>query len=166
MKLCGAILLVLTFTAASGCGPGFGETEIYLPEAVSRVDKATVLTIPTAVNLDNVPGPDGLRVQVYLFQYDRAEPVAVDGTIEFLLYEGKIGLGDLRTLEPFGFWQYDAESLKSHLMRGMIGWGYTMQLNWGEHTPRSRVVSLAVRYVPDRGKEVYSSPTTIEVGGY
>ncbi|MHC4293981.1 MAG: hypothetical protein ACYSTL_00175 [Planctomycetota bacterium] len=164
MKERTAIGLILVLGLVAGCAQQSDRKGAYPPKSVAKVDKITIFSMPTAINLDNVPGPDALRVRVYLFQLARPEPVTVKGAMEFLLYEGRVSLSDLHTQVPYHVWRLDGERMNRYLSRGMAGWGYSMELRWAGHPPKSNVISLAVRYQPPEGESVYSIPSVISIG--
>ncbi len=115
------------------------------------------------LNLDDVPGSDGVRVQVLFFQLVQPLPVTVTGTLEFTLFEGKVKLSELHAQRPMQVWKFPPETLPRHLFRSMVGWGYTMELRW-KRPPKTSVVSLAARYVPSEGSPLHSHPVVIMVG--
>ncbi len=158
-------MLVILSPALEGCGRSIYHSTLRpVPETVSNVDHITMLSLPVAINFDHIPGPDGLNVQVYLFRVDRAQPVTVNRTLEFLLFEQRVAKSELADLEPFGIWSFSGADLARHLSRSIVGWGYAMELRWDHRPPKSRTVTLAVRYRPPQGPDVYSDPIVISVG--
>jgi len=132
------------------------------PEPVARVDKVSLLSMPSPINMDNVPGPDGVRVQVWLFQYSRQEPVLTNGTLQFMLFEQSVQQQQLHSLEPYLRWTFSGDKLDRHAVRGRYGWGYQVDLRWGSKPPRSNVASLAVAYRSADGRKLlYSEPVII-----
>ena len=159
-----AHILLVACIALAGCavegGPGSMRVS---PRPVTRVDKVALLSLPTAINLDHIPGPDGVRVQALLFQIDRPEPVLVNGKLQFLLYDERVTPERLHTLKAYLVWTYSGAKLERHETRTLLGWGYAAELRWGSRPPRSRTISLAARYVPKRGPSVYSRPVLISM---
>jgi len=133
------------------------------PHAVDIVDRIEILSLPAAINLDTVPGPDGLRVQVYLFQYAQDQPVTAAGTLEFLVFDRKVGAGEIYTVQPFETWSFQGEQLGRYLGRSLIGWNYSMELRW-QTSPAARTLTLVARYTPPAGQPVHSSPVMISMG--
>jgi hypothetical protein len=160
----GSLILVLTAAVLGGCGSmrrGVSQTP---PEPVDRVDAINLWAVPpAAINWDDVPGPDGIQVNVFLYQADRAEPVLIKGTLEFVIFEGRRPREGLEGDTPFRTWTYTEQELATQEMRGPAGWGYMAQLGWGKDVPQSAVVSLFVRYVPPKGAPVASSPIIIPI---
>ncbi len=162
MKPLAYIALCIGTLGLIGCGDQAGKANMLQPpELVQRVDAITLMSMPSAINFDHIPGPDGLRVQAMLFQAGRDEPVLGSGKLQFLLYENKITPSQLHTLQPLLTWTYSGQKLARHTGKGMVGWGYAMELRWGSRRPKSKTISVAARYVfPDR-RSIYSSPIVI-----
>ena len=164
-KFTAILLLSLLAAGIAGCDAQSRSTRLSRPpKPVARVDRIEVLATPVALNFDNHPGPDGIAVKVYLFRLDRPEPVTVAGKLELMLYDEKISSSDLHAREPFHVWRLGPDELAMHLSRGIVGWRYAMDLQWGSRRPRSGMISLVIRYLPPEGPSVYSDPVAIAVG--
>ena len=153
--------------AAAGCG-NLGQAGLgsFTPWPVGDVDAIVVrLTPPTAMNWDNHPAPDGFQAQVHLFQLKHDLPVTVKGTLEFLLYEGRIAANDAAGRQPLRTWQFTPERLRDCLGRSIVGWGYAMRLGWGRQVPAASSVTLLARYQPPDGQATYSAPLSVPIGG-
>lgn len=150
--------LVAAAVVVSGCPPPDAP-----PPQVVRVDQITLLALPTALNWDNRPGPDGVQTIIHLFQQGPREPVLASGTLEFLLYEGRVSREELAAAKPFHIWPFTASEIEPYLGRSKAGWGYALRLPWGPKVPQSGSVTLAVRYTPlgAGGPTLYSAPTVI-----
>jgi hypothetical protein len=154
--------LFVAATTAGGC-QGFGEVRVPArpPSPVDRVDEIILqLTPPTAMNWDDVPGPDGLRAQVHFFRVDEDLAVTIKGTLELALYEGRLGQ-DPAVGQPFRVWKYQGDDLRSHLERSPVGWGYGMQLGWGRDCPKSGSITLLARYHSPQGQVKASRPLLV-----
>ena len=128
------------------------------------MDKVSLLSLPAPINMDQVPGPDGVRVQVWLFQYSRPEPVLTNGTLQFLLFEQSVQEQQLHTLKPYLAWTFSGDKLDRHAVRSRYGWGYQTDLRWGSKPPSSNVVSFAVAHRSADGRRLlYSKPVIIAV---
>ena len=91
---------VFCLAVIAGCGPkAFSNRG--LPRPQERIDRIEAFSLPVAVNLDNVPGSDGVRLQLYLFQYDNPKPVICSGTLEILLFDRRLDEAGVRTVQPF-----------------------------------------------------------------
>lgn len=148
-----------------GCGqPGKVEVSADPPRPVDEVDEITVsLSPPTPVNWDDKPGPDGLHVRVYFFRIAQPLPVTVAGTLEFLLYAGKIKGGGTDA-RPLRVWTFTPNDLRNHLGRGIVGWGYGMRLPWTDSPPAAPSLTLLARYRPAGGQARSSAPIHVAMG--
>ncbi len=141
--------------ALSGCeglGDGHG------PELVANVDQVHLMVpVQAAIDLDGLPGPDGLLAAVLFTREDRPKPVAVSGTLEIMMFDGRIGTDVIATTKPDHHWTFTASEL-SHLLGtneyGMLT--YRFVLPWGPTPPKSGVVTLAAKYFPPQGPPVYT----------
>jgi len=163
MRPAAPIALMAAAVLVGGC-PQNGNVAVSRtpPPPVSQVDKVSPEVVHSMpVNWDDRPGPDGLQVRVHFFRLDRDLPVTVSGTVEFVLYEGRLSTGDVRSARPFRSWAFPQEALPRQISRSRYGWCYAMQLGWGMHVPRSGVVTLIARYLPPDGPAVLSSPMLV-----
>ena len=127
------------------------------PRPVDKVDKVALrISPPMPLNWDDTPGLDGLQAQVNLFQVDQPLSVTVEGTLEFMLYEGRGTAQVLAGKEPFRTWSFTGAGLERCLDKTIFGWGYAMRLDWGNRPPKTPSVTLLARYRPARGSDVSS----------
>jgi len=158
------MLSALALMLCAGC-PGQGQMPGKTPPPPSsRIDKIVVQSAPTAVNWDQRPGPDGLVVSVHLFNDSSDLPVLGKGTMEFKLYEGTLGEGQLAEAKPLMEWRYSGSLLANCVFRSPIGWGYGMQLGWGSNAPKTESVTLTATYAPPTGPAIAAKPIVIPVG--
>ena len=135
------------------------------PRAVQKVDQIDLSLIPpTPLNWDDDPGLDGFQVQVFFWRQDEKLSVTIDGTLEFLLYEGRCTAAELVGKKPFHTWTFKNPELSTFLGKSMVGWGYAMRLDWGQHVPTTRTVTLVARYIPPRGPAKLSAPALVAMG--
>ena len=159
------IFLTIVFASLAGCNTsGQRKVSPNPPPPVDEIDRIFLQTSPNAINWDGKPGPDGLEVYVHLFRYSKGLPVTVRGSLEFVLYEGVIGVKDLASAKPFRSWRFNGKELNSHRIRIMTGWGYAMRLGWGQAAPTASAVTLLVRYISPKGRSVCSDPIAIPIG--
>lgn len=163
-------LLALGACAAAGCGGGpatlrareLKSVSLTPPSPVERADAVELWAVPpAAINWDETPGPDGVQVRVFLYMAEQAETVLVKGTVECLLYDGRVPRENLSVAKPMRVWTFTTQDLATRHLRGMAGWGYALQLGWGRNVPAASVVTVAARYVPPAGEPVYSAPISI-----
>ena len=162
-----AILAILVCGAAlAGCdGSGRG-SGLRPPPPTVDVQGFTLSSSPTALNWDEDPAPDGVITRVQFFQLgpnDQVRSVPVKGTLEFLLYEGRVAQADLAKVTPSNVWTYQANDLPTYLGKQMGMWAYQMQLDWRTRPPKSTVVTLIARWQPPNGEWQYSEPTLVAV---
>ena len=161
------LVLIASLSAlvlAGGCGPNALRGSKHQPSApVHTVDQIEMFSSMAGINFDHIPGADGVSIQVLLYQLVQPKPVTVTGTLEFLLFDGKIAREEMHTRQPLHIWRFSGQQLPQYLFRSMVGWGYAMDLRWGKRAPTSKLITVAVRYVPPpgEGRIVYSDPVTI-----
>ena len=124
----------------------------------------TLQSAPTAVNWDSMPGPDGLQLRLFLFSQGKSEAVPLErGSIDFLIYEGRVGDTEIAKSTPFHHWSFTAKELSAVGGKGMVGWSYEPQLGWGKHVPKTRTITLVVRVRQPGAPVLYSTPTLLYV---
>ena len=164
---CGLVCLGVACLAAGCGGPAPGAKELKSvsatpPRPVDVVDRVDFWAAPpAAINWDEIPGPDGVQARVFLFQMNRADPVLVSGSLEFLMYPGRIRQGEPPPADPLKVWTFSGDQLAANRARSMVGWGYAAQLGWGKDVPTVPIITLRARYQPLDGPVVYSAPISI-----
>jgi hypothetical protein len=161
-KLVVAALLAVAL-AAAGCNINNGRGG-----SARVVDQADHVELwanpPVAINWDQDPAPDGVRVSVLLYQTSAAAPVLIKGTLEFLMFDGRIPDGSLASAKPLQTWSFTEQELATRQVATMVGWGYDVQLGWGRNVPAASAVTVIVRYKSPKGPVISSAPTIIAVG--
>jgi hypothetical protein len=146
--------LLLT-TLAMGCatgGRGGAVAELHL------------FGVPVALNLDGVPGPDGIGVRIYASTSDVARGVEIrQGVLEVLMFEGAVGADEVRLRQPRKVWSLGADALKVFTADTSLGVGYQLALRWENAAPRTPVATVVARYRGTGGKEFWSASNTISV---
>ena len=163
------LLSLLVLLAAAGCtvpstGHRMTSPSLTPPQPVDQADVVELWAVPpAAINWDEDPGPDGIRGQILLYSNRNAgaETVLVKGTLECLMYEGRVPRDGLPTARPQRTWTFTSQELATRQVRSMVGWGYAAQLGWGRQVPASASVTFAVRYTPSAGPTIYSAPVVI-----
>lgn len=126
------------------------------------VDAIELYVLPVVLDWDKVPGPDGIQARAMLFRFSEAPPVRLSrGTLDFLLYRGRLKAEDLATATVFHTWSFTPAEIAPSLERNIVGDGYTLRLAWGAHVPDGEFVTLVARYVPSKGAPVRSAPVTL-----
>jgi len=155
---------VALVAAAVGCNSRSKTPGDRPPAAVDHVDRFAIPTSPHPLNWDAEPGSDGLAVQVFFERRSVGPlPVAVTGTIEFMLYEGALTAGQ-EAATPLHTWNFTGAELPGYAVRAAWGWGYAMRLGWGAKRPKTSSVTLLARYIPPTGSPVDAQPIIIPVG--
>ena len=155
--------LLAAACVAAGCGNSH-RVSTTPPWPVENVDHIDVWAVNSAaINWDEVPGPDGVRLSVFLFQGGQAEPVMTKGTLEFSMYEGRPKAAASQEPKLLRTWTFTTQELATRQMRSMVGWGYAIQLGWGRDVPQTPAVTVVAKYIPPKGEPLVSSPTVIEV---
>ena len=155
--------------AAAGCtgqmsGKSMRSPSMTPPNPVDRVDAIDFWAVPpAAVNWDDDPAPDGIIAQVFLYQTTRPEPVLVKGTLNLLMFDGRVPRAGLASAKPERIWSHGPTELATRQIRGLVGWGYAEQLGWGRTMPASPAVTFAARYDPVSGPPVFSAPIVIQM---
>jgi len=154
--------VALAAAVASGCG-GMGRGN-EPPEPVERVDAVGLWGVPpAAINWDDIPGPDGVQVRVFLYQAERPQPVLVKGTVELIMYPGRLHAESVAGVAPLRTWTFTPQELGTRLSKGQAGWGYFFRLGWGQEVPTTPTVTIVARYTPPKGSPVYSATLVIPI---
>jgi hypothetical protein len=120
--------------------------------------------VPVALNLDGVPGPDGIGVRIYASAPGVARGVEIQrGALEVLMFEGAVGELESRTRQPHKLWSFAGPALKAFEAETALGVGYQLALRWDKNPPRTRFVTVVARYRGAGGAELWSAPNTVSV---
>jgi hypothetical protein len=155
--------LAVALTACGCAGPN-QQVPLTPPPPVDQVDAIHVQCSPVPVNWDGRPGADGLRVLVLLFRRGGDLAITGSGAVEFGLYEGQLGAGELDSVKPAHAWRFEGQALRACLTRTIFGWGYAMQLGWGADAPTTSSLTLVARYLPAKGAPRTYGPLVIPTG--
>jgi hypothetical protein len=121
-----------------------------------------LINVPVALDLDNLPGADGVSVKVYATARGNPKPVPIrEGTLELLLFDGPFR----RQFEPppvLKQFTFSAEQLREAEFTAKIGTGYQFALRWGTNLPTQRVMSVGARYTL-AGAQILSRPSSVTV---
>lgn len=143
-------------------GTNFGTPPVVAPQP--KVDHINLQTAPTALNWDGKPGADGIEARVFLFQVKQPKPVALErGTLELLVYEGRVEPNNLSTTKPEYVWRYPMQRLVAHRGKTAVGVGYLFRLDWTGVAPRSEIVTVSARIPNPDGNSLYAMPIMVTV---
>ena len=134
------------------------------PSSKGPVEQIHVITGPTALNFDQVPGPDGFQARVYATSAKGAATVSiVNGTLEVMMFDGLLKDENPASAKSLRVWTYTASELKRYGQKTSVGFAYVLTLLWGEARPTQDKITIVARYVPQRGLPIYSGPTSISI---
>jgi hypothetical protein len=134
------------------------------PPQVQTVDHIDLMAPPMASNLDREPGADGIQARVFLYSgKNTVQTVKGSGTLEVMLYDGRVGLQQAATLQPLRAWSFTPEELNAITFRWNGLWCYQMTLRWGQAEPRAAVVTLVARYTAPNGEVTYAEPVPVPI---
>lgn len=120
--------------------------------------------MPVALNLDALPGADGIVLKLYADHPDHAKPVAIkEGQLDLLLYDGLLDQTTPTNQAPLHVWSFTAKQLAKHASNTTIGTGYDFALPWGDNVPQQNYVTVVGRFTPRSGPVILSAPTVITV---
>ena len=153
--------MVSATLVVAGAGCQFGDTKPTGPPSGGQIARVVTLMSPHPVNWDDDPAYDGLSLFVLFFSAGRDEPIAVEGTLTFMLYAGaRRGADD----KPIHQWAYPADKLEVHLGKSPYGWGYGFRLDWGDDVPKSHTVVLVAEIRTKDGQVKSSRDAEVRMG--
>ncbi len=167
----GLVWIGLVAALAVGCGsPSRRPTAAPSVGSKSRADGLHLFGVPTALNLDGVPGPDGFAVRVFYSLGTRARGIPIsNGTLEILMFDGALGDGFIggtaaAPAAPLRVWPFTAPALKEFSTSTSLGIGYQLVLRWGQNRPTKEHFTVVARYRPPNGPVLLSTPSSISTG--
>jgi len=125
------------------------------------IDKLMLMVAPpSAINWDEKPGPDGVRVKIYLFQGNGAKGAIglKKGTIELMLFDGRITIGQIDEAVPTHRWRYTAAQLKGALNKTQGGYAYGLALPFEQKVPQKDIITVWARIPRPEGGPIRSRP--------
>lgn len=157
-RLAVVVLGALELAFLAGCaGPKTS------PDRRALITQLNVMIAPAVLNLDAVPGPDGIGLKLHAFSPTSAKSVAIrEGRLEFLVYDRQGVLED--PPRPFHQWRFEADELAAHRSEAAVGFVYDFLLNWMPKTLASSRIAVVARYHPAQGPTITSTPSAITTG--
>ena len=135
------------------------------PVVPGTIEQIHMLTSPFAVNLDGVPGPDGIAAKVYAGSQNQPRFFPIEsGTLEILMFDGWVSDLSASASIPLRVWKFTAEELKAYELPSAVGTGYQLALPWGDKRPTKTRLTVVARYTSAKGAAIYSSPSIIAMG--
>ncbi|MCX6928703.1 MAG: hypothetical protein NT154_36645 [Verrucomicrobia bacterium] len=132
--------------------------------ASSRVDEINLVALPVPVNLESMPGVDGIVLKIYgaSYKHPRTQPIH-SGVLEVLMWDGLVRGSADETNRCRHIWTFTAQELPGYAFTTTVGTGYFFQLGWGKDKPQGDKITLVARYQPAQGQAVYSVPSYIAI---
>lgn len=160
LPTCRKSLLVLLFLAIPGCVSLTEWTSLKSAAPTGPVHQVHSVWEPF---IASAPDPInhgrpvyGLAGRVFLFGPNMGFPLRGEGKIEVALADLSKGKE-----EPVDGWSFEKATLQKLFREDGIGWGYTLFLASDKYRPDMTRLRVKIRYVPESGIPVYSTPTTI-----
>lgn len=139
-----------------------------IPTPSPTVNAIELSAMPTAINFDNIPGPDGVRIRIVLWQIISDVPHAIqlkEGIVECLLYEGQVAPDTLNDKKPAIIWRYSANLLARSMSKSIVGYKYNASLRWNkDNQPKGSTITLAVRLLRPGRSPLYAKPINLALG--
>lgn len=127
------------------------------------ITQLNVMVAPALLDIDAIPGPDGVGVKLHAFSPTSPKSVAIrEGWLEFLVYDREGVLEE--PPRPFHQWSFQADELGAHRSEAAIGMVYDFLLTWTPKTLSSSRIAVVARYHPPQGPPVTSAPSAITTG--
>ncbi len=167
MKLFQAFAILFA-GALAGCQlPGLSDESA----PAGHVDRVQLFVLPTAINMDAVPGPGGISITIYFFRLSQApdgkvlnKTVAVSGDVDVMMFDGQLRASDMANAKPRHVWHFAPGEIGPYLSHSALGYHYAMSLPWGKDEPQATMVTAIVRYSPPNEQPMYSEALAIGVG--
>lgn len=120
---------------------------------------------PVAMNLDGIPGPDGIGVRIFASASGRAVGLPItQGTLEILLFDGVLAAQEsAEPPQPLKVWTFNPQDLKGYQAETSLGAGYQFALQWGPERPRQVRVTVIARLRLPNGSVLASDSSSISV---
>lgn len=119
---------------------------------------------PVAMNLDGIPGPDGIGVRIFASSSGKAKGVAISqGTLEILMFDGVPNAAITNSLVPSKIWSFNPTDLRAYMADTSLGTGYQFALPWGEQRPTQSRVTVVARLTLPKGQVLSSDSSSISV---
>jgi hypothetical protein len=130
----------------------------------SRLDEINLVALPVPINLESLPGIDGIVVKIYGVNYKHPRTQPIDsGTLEILMYDGLVRGSADETNQCRHIWTFTAQELQAYAFTTTVGTGYFFRLGWGKDKPQRDKITVVARYQPRQGQAVYCAPSYIAI---
>ncbi len=133
-----------------------------LASAKGPIEQIHLISGPTALDLDNVPGPDGFGIRIYASNSKTPATVIIaHGTLEILMFDGLVKDANYAAVKPLRVWTFPAADLKKYAVKSSVGTAYDLTLVWDGTKPTQPRITIVARFTPQKGPPIYSGPSSI-----
>lgn len=149
-----------------GCASDHSRPRATAGKGSDQITQLHLITFPTGINMDAIPGQDGIALKVFAANSSRAKPLPVrGGDLEILLFDGLLKSAPGGEMKPLKVWRFSVDELKPYEFTSTIGVGYQLTLIWDEAKPSQGRATVMARLVVSPERAVYSAPSPITLGG-
>lgn len=136
-----------------------------LAPAHSHISELHLFGLPSAVDLDGRPGPDGITVRIFASTATEPRGVPIrSGTLEILLFDGPLPPGQPLPSKPLHVWSLTPQQLLPLASESKLGTGYQLTLPWTGTPPTRASVSVIARHTTSASaRPVFSGPASISM---
>ncbi len=134
-------------------------------EETSDKPVRSVVAFWTEAVIERTSGPPyrGFGGRLLFYPADMSHPVKVQGTV--VVYAFDEDLPPPENLKPVRKFVFTNEQLQQVYSESKLGPSYNLLIPWEEFSPKSRRVSLIVRYIPENGPSVVSEQVKVFLPG-
>ena len=166
MNRISAWIVTVSLTLICGCASDQGGSRTKSGKASDQITQLHLITFPTGINMDAIPGQDGIALKVFAGNTARPKPLPVRaGELEILLFDGLLKSSSGADSKPLKVWRFSIAELKPHEFTSTIGVGYQLTLVWDDAKPSKGRATVMARLVFPDERAVYSAPSPITLGG-
>lgn len=124
------------------------------------IREINLLAMPSALNLDEKPGADGVAVKVFALRQGASVAGPIEsGALEIMVFAGTYD--ESKLVEPFRTWRFEPKSLKQMQIKSLLGVGYYLVLDWRPLVLTGTRSTVVARYIPDYGAPITSAPSYV-----
>lgn len=133
------------------------------PVASREVSELSLMAVPMGMNFDDHPALDGIAIKIFFHTEAHPKAVAIrDGKLDVLMYDG-LFVPDQESPPLKRRWRFNGDELQRFLYESALGFGYEMNLPWGDDVPERNNISVVVGFRPGDGDWLISRPSVISV---
>ncbi len=158
--------IALGLLLLGGCASDNAPPRAKSGKVSDAITQLHLITFPTGINMDAIPGQDGIALKVFAGNTSRPKPLPVRaGELEILLFDGLLKSSSGGESKPLKVWRFSTDELKAHEFTSTIGVGYQLTLVWADAKPTKGRATVMARLVLSEERAVYSAPSPITLGG-